>query len=187
METTRRIHPLLAVAALLLIVFSAVGIAALTGLIPTSTSSNPPTGEPPETAQPNERAIPPADAPKPVTKRKAPTAQAAAGITGTVESVREVKTKGEGSGVGAVTGGVLGGVIGHQIGEGSGKKLATVLGAAGGAVAGHQVERSAKATSHWEISVRLDNGSVRTLTTDQPPYWHAGDRVRMVEGRLQPV
>jgi outer membrane lipoprotein SlyB len=179
METTRRLHPLVAVAAVLLILVSAVGIAALTGLIPTSTSSSSP-DQPQGAAQPSAPGMtPPADAPRPVARAK--------GLTGTVEAVREVKKKGEGTGAGAVAGGVVGGVLGHQIGEGSGKKLATVLGAAGGAVAGHQVERSARATSHWEISVRLDDGSTRTLTTDQPPSWHAGDRVRMVGGRLQPA
>lgn len=167
METPRRIHPLVAVAAVSFIVLTGVGIAAFTGLMPSSTGSSP------DSTGPGPAALPKSQ--KPV------------GITGTVEAVREVKVKGEGTGAGAVVGGVAGGVLGHQIGEGSGKKLATVFGAAGGAVAGHQVERSARATSRWEISVSLDDGSRRTLTSNQPPHWRAGDRVRMIDGRLQPA
>jgi len=35
--------------------------------------------------------------------------------------------------------------------------------------------------------VRLDDGSHQTLSSPSLPYWHAGDRVRFLDGRLQPV
>jgi hypothetical protein len=35
--------------------------------------------------------------------------------------------------------------------------------------------------------VRLDNGTTKTLTSPSQPFWNAGDRVRYVDGRLQPV
>ena len=58
---------------------------------------------------------------------------------------------------------------------------------AGGALAGNRIEKDATATKQWEVSVRLDDGSTRTLSSDVLPYWHAGDRVRFLDGRLQPV
>ncbi len=110
---------------------------------------------------------------------------ASAPHVGTVESVREIAQPGEGTGLGAIAGGVLGGVIGNQFGGGSGKKILTVVGAAGGAYAGHQVEKQARGTKHWEVTVRMDSGTLRTLTSESEPVWRAGDRVRLVNGRLE--
>jgi len=110
---------------------------------------------------------------------------AAAPNVGTIESVREIAQPGEGTGLGAVAGGVLGGVIGHQFGGGNGKKILTVVGAAGGAYAGHQVEKQARGTKRWEIDVRMDSGALRTLSSETAPLWQAGDRVRVVDGRLE--
>ena len=44
-----------------------------------------------------------------------------------------------------------------------------------------------RADKHWEIAVRLDDGSQRTLTSDAEPAWRAGDRVRIVDGKLEPA
>jgi len=110
---------------------------------------------------------------------------AAAPNAGTVESVREIAQPGEGTGLGAIAGGVLGGVIGNQFGGGSGKKILTVVGAAGGAYAGHQVEKQARGTKRWEVTVRMDSGALRTLSSESEPVWRAGDRVRVVNGRLE--
>ena len=110
---------------------------------------------------------------------------AAAANVGTVESVREIAQPGEGTGLGAIAGGVLGGVIGNQFGGGSGKKILTVAGAAGGAYAGHQVEKQVRGTKRWEVTVRMDSGTLRTLSSESEPVWRAGDRVRLVNGRLE--
>jgi outer membrane lipoprotein SlyB len=235
------LHPLLTAAAISLTVFSAVGIGAITGLLPTSLGSashaapdaaiaqaTPPAVEVPvlrnaETASPSlemppaapkatpsaparQAAAPkivkkvgpsqaPVAAPAPVVEAARPVAEAPkpvpAGILGIVESVREVKQKAEKSnGVGPIAGGVAGAVLGNSIGKGDSggmRKVLTVLGAAGGALAGKEIERNARATSHWEIAVRLDDGTHRTLTSDAQPFWTAGDRVRFLDGRLQPV
>jgi outer membrane lipoprotein SlyB len=130
-------------------------------------------------AAPIAQASQPVEAPKPVVP---------AGITGTVESVKELTTPGDGrSGVGAIGGGIAGAVLGNQFGHGTGKKVMTVLGAAGGALAGKEIEKQANAKKHWEVTVRLDDGSYQTLSSPTQPYWHAGDRVRFLDGRLQPV
>jgi outer membrane lipoprotein SlyB len=101
-----------------------------------------------------------------------------------VIALREVKVAGQGSGVGAVAGGVVGGVLGHQVGEGRGKDVARVLGAIGGAVAGHQIEKQARASVRHEIDVRMEDGSLRTITSDAPLDLRTGDAVRVDNGRL---
>lgn len=106
---------------------------------------------------------------------------------GTIESVREMTQKGEGTGLGAVAGGVLGGVLGHQVGSGRGKDLATVAGAVGGAVAGHQVEKYQRRTTRYEITVRMDDGSTQTVTAESQPSWRAGDRVKVNSGTIVPM
>jgi hypothetical protein len=116
---------------------------------------------------------------------EAPKPQPLPGQLAVVESVREVKEPGDAKGIGAVAGGVLGGVVGNKLGKGKG--LVTVLGAAGGAIAGHQIERHARADKRWEIAVRLDDGSQQTVSSDAQPAWHAGDRVRLLDGRLLPI
>jgi outer membrane lipoprotein SlyB len=224
METnTKRLHPLLVLAAISLTVFSAVGIAALTGLIPHSkgsiNDSTPaavsaaPVTEPapapsvapsaPAAPKPVKKHVARAAAPKPIEPviyrdfgDPVPLAQAPQvvetpkpvvkpGVLGTVQSVREVEQKGDAKGVGAVGGGLAGAVLGHNIGDHN--KLVTVLGAAGGAFVGNQIEKQARATKHWELTVRYDDGTTQTFASDAQPFWHQGDRVRLYEGKLQPV
>lgn len=99
---------------------------------------------------------------------------------GVVESVRAVKRKGEASGVGAVAGGVLGAAVGNQFGKGNGRTAMTVLGAVGGGVAGHEVEKQVKSTVVHQVSVRMDDGSVRTIEQTSAPA--VGQRVQL-QGR----
>jgi len=103
---------------------------------------------------------------------------------GSIESIRELTQAGAGSGLGAVLGGVAGGLLGSQVGGGNGKTLTAVLGAAGGAYAGHQIEKSRNETKHYEISVRMADGTLRSVTEDSLPAWRIGDRVRLDNGRL---
>jgi outer membrane lipoprotein SlyB len=103
---------------------------------------------------------------------------------GVVESVRYAEKQGHGSGVGAITGGIVGGVLGHQIGSGRGNTAATIAGAGVGAYAGNQVERNARKTLQYQVTVRMDDGSMRTITYDVEPGFRAGDKVRFVDGRL---
>jgi outer membrane lipoprotein SlyB len=207
-DTKSGLHPLLTAAAISVSVFSAVGVGALTGLIPSSIGSSSieapalqAPAPPPSIPESKVEAMPAAEPAKkaPVKKAVARPAQPAAvqpavyrdfpepAHVGTIESVREVKQAGDGSGLGAVAGGVAGAVLGKQLGKGSGKTVMTVLGAAGGAYAGHQVEKQVRAAKHWEIAVRMDDGSLRTLSTEAEHSWQTGDRVRIVEGRLQPA
>jgi len=235
METnTRRLHPLLTAAAVSVTVFSAVGVASLTGLIPHSlgsqkqdtaavTAAQEPAypQAPAEVAKPVEPAItPPASPKKPPVKRAAapkpatpvayndygtpppppPYAQAPAapvatpkpmaqpGNLATVQAVREVKDAGESTALGPIAGGIAGAVLGNQIGRGHGsQKVITVLGAAGGAVAGNAIEKQARGTAHWEVDVRRDDGTNETVRSDVAPSYQPGQRVRLVDGKLQPA
>ena len=88
------------------------------------------------------------------------------------------------SGGGAVAGGVVGGIIGNQIGKGATRDIATVLGAVGGAYAGNHIEKSSKESKRYDVVVRFEDGSTRTFSSDSPPAWQSGDRVRLQNGLL---
>jgi outer membrane lipoprotein SlyB len=113
---------------------------------------------------------------------------------GIVTAVREVKTPGQAQGLGAVAGGVLGGVIGNQIGNGRGRDAARVVGILGGAVAGHQIEKQARRNVRYEIDVRMDDGTLRTVTQPQAPALQPGqpvhldgDGLRLADGSAVPA
>ena len=198
--TSKRIHPLVAAAAISVMLVSLVGVAAITGIIPNSYSSAASETVPVTAAAEKPAVATPASAPilqtaqtsqAPVHKTHKPAQQAVAHAQqictncGVVESVEAVQQKAEhGSGVGAVTGALLGGVIGNQVGGGNGRKLATVAGAVGGGFAGNEVERRAKSTVVYHVRVRLEDGNVRTFTPSGEPGWQVGDRVRIVNGHL---
>ncbi len=111
----------------------------------------------------------------------APTTKACTNC-GTIQSIRYVEQKGQGSGAGAVVGGVLGGVVGHQFGSGRGNTVATVAGVGVGAVAGNEVEKNVKKTSYYVITVRLDNGGTQSVSQSAKPALREGDRVRIENG-----
>jgi outer membrane lipoprotein SlyB len=106
---------------------------------------------------------------------------------GTIESVRQIEKKGEGSGLGAVAGGLLGGLLGHQTGGGRGRDVMTVVGAVGGAVAGHQIEKNTKKSTAYEVTVRFEDGTTRILQQANEPAWRMGDRVRVINSEIVPA
>ncbi|HEX2198163.1 MAG TPA: glycine zipper 2TM domain-containing protein [Burkholderiales bacterium] len=204
-KANTRLHPLLTAAAISITVFSAVGVASLTGLVPQSIGSQKEEAAPLQIPQDAAKAIEPAiaqPAPKPVKKAKpavyqqyaeaprvepAPRPVVQPGNLATVQAVREVKQPGEHTAVGPVAGGVAGAVIGSQFGHGNGRKVMTVLGALGGAMAGKHIEKQARGASRWEVEVRHDSGLQETVLSDVAPSFNPGDRVRIVNGRLQPA
>lgn len=209
-------HPMLILAAVAVILFCLAGTAAIMGWIPSSVGGNTPRGDltdadrlalssqmaPAASSQLAPAGIDLRDEPRVAEKapradryeepvKRAPAKVAATkawcGNCGNIESIRAIKQRAEGSGLGAAGGAVLGGLLGNQIGGGNGKKLATVAGAVGGAVVGNQVEGNMKATTSWEITVRLDDGSARTFRQDNQPRWSTGQRVKVVNGELRSV
>ena len=114
----------------------------------------------------------------------APDAHGKCDNCGTVTDVKTVKKEGEGSGLGAVAGGVLGGVLGHQIGSGRGNTAATVVGAGAGAYAGHQVEKNQKASTTYDVVVKMEDGKSRTFSFTKETSYRVGDKIKVVDGKL---
>lgn len=102
---------------------------------------------------------------------------------GTVESVRAVRIQGDGGGsaLGTLGGGALGAVAGSAIGGGRGSVLTAIAGGIAGAVAGNAVGQGISSANGVEITVRLDNGDLRSITqAATPEVFRAGERVRLL-------
>ncbi|EEP88393.1 outer membrane lipoprotein [Burkholderia mallei GB8 horse 4] len=102
---------------------------------------------------------------------------------GTVESVRAVRIQGDGGGsaLGTLGGGALGAVAGSAIGGGRGSVLTAIAGGIAGAVAGNAVGQGLSSANGVEITVRLDNGDLRSITqAATPEVFRAGERVRLL-------
>jgi len=197
-DTRNRVSPIVAIAAVAVIIFSAVGVGVMTGIIPSSFSKGadplPSTERAASPAEPQPAMPTAANAPvaEPTGHEPARTAAnqapqptpAVCADCGKVTTINIVEQQGEGTGLGAVAGGVIGGVLGNQIGHGTGRKVATVAGAAGGAYAGHQAEKQIRSTRQWRVAVRMDDGSTRMFRYDQEPAVRVGDPVKVRDGRL---
>lgn len=103
---------------------------------------------------------------------------------GVVQHIEFVDRSNGGIGLGTVAGAVVGGVAGNQFGAGQGRTAATVLGAAGGAYVGHELENR-QDRDVYKITVRMDDGSRRTLTQNTNSRLSVGDRVRIRDGDIQ--
>lgn len=181
------------IAGIALTLFCAVGIAAVMGWIPSSmggigdklavehaAEQQAPKAAPRYTPKTHSAA-----ASRPAPAVAAAPASATCAECGVIESVRAVEAKGQGSGLGAVGGAVVGGLLGNQVGAGRGKDVMTVVGAVGGGLAGNEVEKRVKASTHYEITVRLDDGSSRVISETAQPAWHTGDKVKIVNGTIR--
>jgi len=106
-------------------------------------------------------------------------APAACMACGVVASVQQVKVKGKPNYLGAIAGGVAGAALGNQVGKGDGRTAATVIGAVGGAVAGREIEKNVRSGTYYEVMVKLDDGSTRTVRYEKDPGFAVGAKVRM--------
>ena len=179
-----KIHPIMIIAAIAIILVCVAGVAALMGWLPTSNArmdnSTSATALKPA-VQATKAAHPSSNNAAPVVVASNKPALAKCADCGTVESVNAMEVAGQSNGAGALIGGVLGGVLGHQVGGGRGKDVATVAGAVGGALAGNAIEKNRNASTRYQVRVRLDDGSFRTITVNSATSVQAGDRIR-VEG-----
>lgn len=185
-----RIHPLVASAAVAVILVSLVGVAAITGILPGSRSANPPPYTSDSAAMTSaEKVAAERDTQKPsynppLVAAAAPPPPQICESCGQVENIREIKHAAKTSGVGIAAGAVIGGLLGNQIGSGNGRILGTVAGAAGGGYAGNEVEKRTHTTTSYEVVVRMENGRVREFP-QSASNWRVGDRVRVVNGALR--
>jgi outer membrane lipoprotein SlyB len=182
-EAKKGIHPLMAGAAIAVIVASGVGVAAITGNLPGSKAQE-------QSAQPAQPAQP---ASAGATKAAPPKQQVAAASKprcmdcGVISAINVVEVKGQGTGLGAVGGGAAGAVVGHEVVDGKHQTLATVAGAAVGAIAGHEIEKHARTKKRFDMSVRMEDGTTKTISTETEPALKVGQRVRMTSAGVQPL
>lgn len=180
------LYPLMVIAAIAVIIFSIAGIAAMMGWLP-SVHSQPDTGPqsaPPARAEAEPKAGPAAGSFAGSRPRIMSSAAAACANCGMVESIRPVERKGQGSGLGAIGGALVGGILGNQIGRGGGRTVATVVGAGAGAYAGNEVEKNTKTTVSYQVRVRMNDGSIRTLYEASQPAVAVGQKVRVTENGI---
>lgn len=201
-KSTNRIHPLVATAAVAVTLVSLVGVAAITGLLPSSNSTAAPQAMLDNNAAQQQQAQSASQQqPQPVLQAQSQQPQArpnygsqsqaqtqapVAAICsscGEIEAVRAVQHTPQASGVGIVAGAVLGGILGNQVGGGTGRTLATVAGAGAGGYAGNEVEKRTRTTTSYVVDVRMENGKVRSFP-QSGEGWRVGDRVRVVNGHL---
>jgi outer membrane lipoprotein SlyB len=205
METqvkSHRLHPLIAAAAVAIMLVCLVGVAAMTGLLPNSNSegrSKQEVAELDAQAKAADAKAAEAQAAAEQAARKRDVARAAAKedrnddnsktavchSCGRVEAVHTVQTAAKPSGVGVVGGAVVGGLLGNQVGGGTGRTLATVAGAVGGGYAGNEIEKRTRTATTYQVRVRMGDGTLRTFPFNNVPPWHEGDRVRVVDGYLR--
>ncbi|WP_157826992.1 glycine zipper 2TM domain-containing protein [Macromonas nakdongensis] len=110
-------------------------------------------------------------------------ARQSCGSCGVVQAVNVVEVKGEPGYVGAIAGGVAGAVLGNQVGKGDGRTAARILGAVGGAYAGREIEKQVVKDKRYDVTVRLQDGSVQTVQHTEDPGFQAGQQVKIVDGR----
>jgi len=106
---------------------------------------------------------------------------------GTVSAISAVSVKGRGTGMGAVAGAVAGIAAGNQVGDGKGTDVAKVVGAIGGAFAGNEAEKRIRAETVYDVTVRMDNGTSRTVRVADASTIASGSRVRVAGSNLERI
>ena len=101
---------------------------------------------------------------------------------GVIESIQIIEVKGDGSYVGKVAGGVVGALLGSQVGKGRGTTAAEIAGALGGAVAGNEIEKRTKSSRHFDVTARLTEGGLQTVTYPNQPPFIVGQKVKLENG-----
>ena len=94
-----------------------------------------------------------------------PAPQSTCALCGIIESVRTVEVYDEPSGAAG----------------GADPKSGAEAVASGGAFGG---EANARKRLVWRVTLRMDDGSFRTISMPSPPAFAVGDKVRVIEGRL---
>ncbi|HEV7414343.1 MAG TPA: hypothetical protein VGP14_11855 [Casimicrobiaceae bacterium] len=127
--------------------------------------------------------LPPPGAPK-------PTSTETCDRCGTIASIRQATSKDSWTRVGAVSSGGAGtsdlaplAVTQFEVGRDLSKQGTVLLGAAGGV--GYQSRPSALNVQRWELVVRMDDGSVRSVTQTYQPMLQSGDRVRVFGTQIE--
>ncbi|RJF97766.1 glycine zipper 2TM domain-containing protein [Noviherbaspirillum saxi] len=100
--------------------------------------------------------------------------------TAQVTNVKDVVLRdGRSTGLGSFVGSILGGVAGSKIGSGTGSAVAGIGGAVAGGMAGQHAEQSGSGRSTTEVTVRLDNGELRTFAVEPGESFRVGEMVKV--------
>lgn len=145
-----RASPLIATAAVSVMVLGVIGLAAVTGVLPIGTSPNlSNSGRTDSAASPQAVTCP---------------------LCGTIEAIRIVEVVDEAGANTLADAGRDGG--------------ATIVGSSGGAATGNETAKGTKKRYAYRVTVRMDDGSYRTVSLAAPPVLTVGDKVRVLEGKL---
>jgi len=100
---------------------------------------------------------------------------------GTIEALRPVQIEGTKTAVGPLAGAAVGGIAGSSVGGGKGSMVAAVVGAVAGGMLGAAAEEGLTRVQGVEITVREDNGALRSYVqqVDEGEIFRVGDRVRI--------
>jgi outer membrane lipoprotein SlyB len=104
-------------------------------------------------------------------------AAAACHECGVVQSIAEVKVEGQTNGVGALAGGATGALVGNRIAGNNNRTLGGVVGAVGGGLIGNAIEKHKRASIAYDVNVRMEDGTLRTVRQATAPA--VGDKVRV--------
>jgi outer membrane lipoprotein SlyB len=96
---------------------------------------------------------------------------------GVIEAVNAVEVQGDNKGVGAVAGGVGGALVGSRIAGGGNRTLGGVVGAVGGGLIGNAIEKHQRKATMYDVTVRMDDGTHRTVRESTAPA--VGEKVRV--------
>lgn len=155
LQKSRRSHPVIVAAAMAVITFSLLGIGAITGLIPSAYSDGAKTWQKSERG--DGRNLDADNSMRRTLPLPGALAQSACTGCGVVDAIRAVRIEGNASGFGAVV---------------------------GGAFAGHAIEKNVNRRTVYRVTVRMDDGSFRTVSQPHSPTIVVGSRVRLAKGSL---
>jgi outer membrane lipoprotein SlyB len=142
-----------------------------------------PGGRPAAPPYPAAAGVPPDYVPSPVAA-SAPPAPPPCLDCGVITNVRQVTNEGKPSGAGAVIGGLAGAALGSNIGRGNTRTVASIAGAVGGGLLGNSIEKSQRQTTSYQVTLRMEDGTTRTIASETLPSWRIGDKVKLVGGAI---
>ncbi|HYP34035.1 MAG TPA: glycine zipper 2TM domain-containing protein [Burkholderiaceae bacterium] len=96
---------------------------------------------------------------------------------GVVEAVTEVKVQGQTNGVGVLAGGATGALLGNRIAGNNNRTLGGVVGAVGGGLIGNAIEKHQRQGIAYDVNVRMEDGTLRTVREATAPAIGAKVRV----------
>lgn len=146
-QMSKRIHPLIAVAAVSVVLVSLLGAAAITGVLPNSRAN---VGDTPRVAAMQPVPVDPVRASAQQTTERNSVVHRPARQIETSQQVAKAPAQpqaapaapaAKNSPVGIGIGAVVGGLLGNQVGSGDGKTLATIAGAVGGGYIGNEIAK----------------------------------------------